>query len=284
MAKLENRRGASPDKELAQMSEARAAEIRAVFERFQRGGPLISDKTIAIEDLKTIIAALGHSVAEAELKDLIKSYRNDTLDFAEYWILASRLDDRGALEIPDQDSGNSSRPSLPVMELRAIFSEYERNVKGENVISTDDLGAVLQSLGHFPTPCELQQFVKEADEDASGSLDFDEFLSLATKLNEVKKLKVTTMQQPMVASLNSAEFDPGQRGQRLMSEAPQTFGGSSSNQVPATAAQTTLPPLDQLKAARRDIRAVIKDIDSRLPKQRLQKKHSHDTVPSTKSK
>ncbi|GAB1597423.1 neo-calmodulin-like [Argonauta hians] len=67
-------------------------------------------------------------------------------------------------------------------ELYDSFSVFDRN--GDGVITIDELGTVMMSLGQRPTRDELRALLHNVDINHSGNLDFGEFLEIfATKLN-----------------------------------------------------------------------------------------------------
>jgi len=45
-------------------------------------------------------------------------------------------------------------------------------------IDADELGTVLRSLGNQPTDEEVEDMIKEADEDGNGTIDFAEFIKM----------------------------------------------------------------------------------------------------------
>lgn len=49
------------------------------------------------------------------------------------------------------------------------------------VISSNELGSVMKSLGQNPTEAEVQVMIKEVDADHSGTINFTEFLNLMAK-------------------------------------------------------------------------------------------------------
>lgn len=61
-------------------------------------------------------------------------------------------------------------------ELREAFSIYDINKDG--AITTRELGTVLRQLGHNPTEAELLEMIKELDKNNSGTISFNEFVSL----------------------------------------------------------------------------------------------------------
>lgn len=54
-------------------------------------------------------------------------------------------------------------------------------VGGNGEIATNDIGAVLRSLGRYPTEALIQQMIDEVDADGSGTVDFSEFLTAMVK-------------------------------------------------------------------------------------------------------
>ena len=64
-------------------------------------------------------------------------------------------------------------------DLAEAFSVFDKN--GDGVISIDELGQILRSLGENPTEKELVNTINQVDADNSGTIDFSEFVSLMTK-------------------------------------------------------------------------------------------------------
>ena len=60
-------------------------------------------------------------------------------------------------------------------------------------ISTENLGDALRMCGHAPFECEIEEFIKQADPEGTGKLNFDTFLDCIfasfTKLHTVEELK-----------------------------------------------------------------------------------------------
>ncbi|XP_019647105.1 PREDICTED: troponin C-like isoform X1 [Branchiostoma belcheri] len=80
------------------------------------------------------------------------------------------------------DDGGRASDSLTkeqVEELQMAFSIFDRDGSGE--ISTQNLGTILKQCGLNPSRDELDAIMAEADEDGSGTMDFDEFLELMAK-------------------------------------------------------------------------------------------------------
>merc|ERR1712146_46136 len=66
-----------------------------------------------------------------------------------------------------------------IAEFKEAFSLFDKD--GDGTITTKELGTVMRPLGQNPTEAELQDMINEVDADASGTIDFPEFLNLMAK-------------------------------------------------------------------------------------------------------
>ena len=66
-----------------------------------------------------------------------------------------------------------------ISEFMECFQMFDKD--GDGTIDTKELGAVMRSLGQFPDMEEIEEMVDEADEDGSGSINFQEFVGLMLK-------------------------------------------------------------------------------------------------------
>ena len=64
-------------------------------------------------------------------------------------------------------------------EFKEAFSLFDKD--GDGTITIDELDVVMRSLGRNTTREDLQKMIDEVDEDGSGEIEFDEFLSLMQK-------------------------------------------------------------------------------------------------------
>lgn len=70
----------------------------------------------------------------------------------------------------------SSLPEDKLQELQEAFVLFDKNQDG--MITKEELGAVLHSLGQRPTVSEVQALIRSVDLDRSGTIDFDEFVKI----------------------------------------------------------------------------------------------------------
>ena len=64
-------------------------------------------------------------------------------------------------------------------EFKEAFKIFDKN--GDGSISTKELGVVMRSVGKNPTDRELQEIILEFDKDKSGTLDFEEFMTMMSR-------------------------------------------------------------------------------------------------------
>merc|ERR1712100_775280 len=66
-----------------------------------------------------------------------------------------------------------------IAEFKEAFALFDKDGNGK--ISAQELGTVMKNLGQNPTEAELDDMIKEVDADASGVIEFPEFLNLMAK-------------------------------------------------------------------------------------------------------
>ena len=70
-------------------------------------------------------------------------------------------------------------PVIFVFTSRTVFNLFD--VNGDGGITFEELGVVLRSMGQNPSDQELIEMINELDEDDSGTVDFEEFVTLMVK-------------------------------------------------------------------------------------------------------
>ncbi|XP_052766940.1 neo-calmodulin-like [Mya arenaria] len=70
-----------------------------------------------------------------------------------------------------------------IHEFREAFSLFDKD--GDGMITTQELGIVMKSLGQKPTDNDLKDMINEVDIDGNGTIDFAEFLTMmANKMKD----------------------------------------------------------------------------------------------------
>lgn len=66
-----------------------------------------------------------------------------------------------------------------IAEIKEMFSLFDKSATG--TISLDEMALIVRALGQTPTEAELQKMKQEADPEATGRVDYPEFLSVFAK-------------------------------------------------------------------------------------------------------
>ena len=146
------------------MNEAEIEQLWKAFSVFDADG----SGAISVEELGSVMRSLGQSPNPTELRDLIKEVdldRSGSIDFAEFQTLM--ISRQG-----DQQS-----------RLKLAFSVFDKDNSGR--ITADEMRSVMSQFGL--SDAELDEMVKEVDEDGDGSIGFEEFCKLVPDEAETKR-------------------------------------------------------------------------------------------------
>lgn len=116
--------------------------------------------TASVEELRAVMRSLGQSPSEADIKGLIEEVdldRSGSIDFDEFrTLMIARQGDRES-------------------RLKLAFGIFDKDGSGR--ITAEEMGSVMSQVGL--EKAELEEMIKEVDEDGNGSIDFAEFCKLA---------------------------------------------------------------------------------------------------------
>ncbi|KAF5590502.1 Recoverin [Fusarium subglutinans] len=121
------------------------------------------DGQITTKELGTVMRSLGQNPSESELQDMINEVdadNNGTIDFPEFLTMMAR-------KMKDTDSEE---------EIREAFKVFDRDNNG--FISAAELRHVMTSIGEKLTDDEVDEMIREADQDGDGRIDYNEFVQL----------------------------------------------------------------------------------------------------------
>jgi len=229
-----------------------------VYSRFKQG----DEGTIPIGSLALVASALGHELTPLEVEEFAKEFDEDgggSLDYEEYACLASRLEQRSSKDVAD---------------LKKVFSRFERT---GGFVHVDDLVSVVQELGHKLSETQFQEMIREVDEDGSGTLEFEEFLLLAKWLDArsapapavEEKSQICKKSEPEVVCLSSTECVKADNRHLLQDLPPGRPGAAEPPKgvrLPDLIDKDTSDePMARISRCRRELKAVMRDIDSRNP-------------------
>lgn len=73
-----------------------------------------------------------------------------------------------------------------IAEFKEAFSVYDKD--GDHTIRTNELGAVMRSIGQNPTEAKLGNMINEVDDDKNGTIHFHDFLTMmAFTMNDTNR-------------------------------------------------------------------------------------------------
>ncbi|KAF7901349.1 hypothetical protein EAF00_003570 [Botryotinia globosa] len=154
------------------LTEEQVSEFKEAFSLFDKNGDeqyrrsaLIYGSTgqITSKELGTVMRSLGQNPSESELQDMINEVdadNNGTIDFPEFLTMMAR-------KMKDTDSEE---------EIREAFKVFDRDNNG--FISAAELRHVMTSIGEKLTDDEVDEMIREADQDGDGRIDYNEFVQL----------------------------------------------------------------------------------------------------------
>ncbi|SPJ82638.1 probable Calmodulin [Fusarium torulosum] len=156
----QNDRGhVSPSVQADSLTEEQVSEFKEAFSLFDKDG----DGQITTKELGTVMRSLGQNPSESELQDMINEVdadNNGTIDFPEFLTMMAR-------KMKDTDSEE---------EIREAFKVFDRDNNG--FISAAELRHVMTSIGEKLTDDEVDEMIREADQDGDGRIDYNEFVQL----------------------------------------------------------------------------------------------------------
>ncbi|KAI0876559.1 calmodulin [Hypoxylon argillaceum] len=141
------------------LTEEQVSEFKEAFSLFDKDG----DGQITTKELGTVMRSLGQNPSESELQDMINEVdadNNGTIDFPEFLTMMAR-------KMKDTDSEE---------EIREAFKVFDRDNNG--FISAAELRHVMTSIGEKLTDEEVDEMIREADQDGDGRIDYNEFVQL----------------------------------------------------------------------------------------------------------
>ena len=141
------------------LTEEQIAEFKEAFQIFDKDG----DGLITTKELGTVMRSLGQNLSEEELKSMIEDVDKDksgTIDFQEFLgLMAWKMKESGIEE-----------------ELIEAFKVFDRD--GNGLISAHELRFVMSTSGEQLTEEDIEEMIREADENGDGFIDYQEFVRM----------------------------------------------------------------------------------------------------------
>lgn len=141
------------------LTEEQIAEFKEAFQIFDKDG----DGLITTKELGTVMRSLGQNLSEDELKTMIEEVDTDksgTIDFQEFLgLMAWKMKETDIEE-----------------ELIEAFKVFDRD--GNGLISAHELRFVMSTSGEQLTDEDIEEMIREADENGDGYIDYEEFVRM----------------------------------------------------------------------------------------------------------
>ena len=160
---------AKKDDVFGKLSNREIEFYQEVFERIDGDG----SGEIDGEELKIALTELGQEADDEVVADMVaEAGKGGVVDFA------------GFLKLVTSDRMDLSKNAKAMMSKAKIkkyqraFHEFDEDNSGE--IDCVELQKVFNALGQTPTEAEVKAMIDEVDADGSGTIGFDEFLTLMT--------------------------------------------------------------------------------------------------------
>merc|ERR1711976_262154 len=141
------------------ISELQRLEFKEAFQEFDKDG----SGTITTKELLPILRSIGQNPTEDEILNLVIEYDvngDGTIDFDEFLEMMQKV----------------SKDLDQTVEIREAFKIFDRD--GNGYIDAKELKHVVTRMGHVLTSAEADEFMKEADLDGDGKLDYNEFVAM----------------------------------------------------------------------------------------------------------
>lgn len=211
------------------MNEVEVENLWKAFSIFDADG----SGAISIEELEMVMKSLGQNPSSIELRDLIKEVDVDnsgSIDFEEFKaLMIAREGDRQS-------------------RLKLAFSVFDKDNNGQ--ITADEMRSVMSQFEL--TDSELEDIIKEVDEDGDGSIDFEEFCRLVPEEDEAEDdVESPSLPVSSTSPTMTANQTVGTTPEKSFSQAdPETTSLSTPNSSPGVPEKTSTdsnPELTQLK-------------------------------------
>jgi len=144
---------------MADMDELMNAEFKEAFDEFDKDG----SGSISTKELLGVMRSMGQNPTEDEVLELVMEVDlngDGTIDFQEF------------LQMMKKKSSEEDQ----MEDLREAFRMFDRNKDG--FIDLIELRKVTNLMGATLSSDEIQEFMREADKDGNGKIDYEEFVNM----------------------------------------------------------------------------------------------------------
>ncbi|CAH1240748.1 CALM1 [Branchiostoma lanceolatum] len=151
-------------------------ELRAAFRVLDKNGDGFIDK----DEFRALASeCAGDDLTDDELHEFMDEYdgnRDGRFDYEEWKEIIQELKAGTARQMFNEEQ---------IAEFKMAFDMFDADGGGD--ISTRELGTIMKKLGLNVSRDQLQDMIDEVDVDASGTIDFEEFLEMMAKIMKEEK-------------------------------------------------------------------------------------------------
>ena len=133
--------------------------FRDIFSQYDKDG----DGTLATKYVGTIMRSFGQSPTEEELNYIICKVDADRSGFMDFSEFVAMMANHMNHEMETKD------------EICSAFKEFD--VKGTGTIPVEELRYILTSMGEALTEDEVDELIRQADQNKDGKINYEEFVS-----------------------------------------------------------------------------------------------------------
>lgn len=184
--------------------------------------------TASIQELGAVMRSLGQNPGEDDLRELIAEVdldRSGSVDFDEFkTLMIARQGDRRS-------------------RLKLAFDIFDKDGSGR--ITAAEMSSVMSQVGLMTA--ELDEMIKEVDEDGSGAIDFAEFCKLAPEAAAARPQNAATTATPAAAATPAATATPAAATPAAAATLAATAASTDSAEPVATPATVEIE-ITRLKA------------------------------------
>jgi len=141
------------------LSEAELAELKDIFAMFDKD----NSGSIDVNELESMVSSLGITATKEDLNDMIAEAdidKSGTIEFDEFKTLI----------------GPHFQKEKPPEDYIDAFNFFDKD--GDGFISRTELRTIMNTVDSKLAESDIEDMIKEADQNGDGKIDFDEFIKM----------------------------------------------------------------------------------------------------------